>query len=64
MQEGVVKWFDERKGYGFIESEGKDYFCHISAIHGNPEPLKEGDRVTFEPLETPKGLSATDVTRE
>jgi CspA family cold shock protein len=58
---GTVKWFSERNGYGFIQGEdGKDYFVHHSAV---PEGLvlKEGDAVTFEPVETDRGVQAQKV---
>lgn len=61
--EGTVKWFDERKGYGFITSEnGTDVFVHFSAIQ---EPgfktLNEGQRVKFEVTEGPRGQQAANV---
>jgi CspA family cold shock protein len=50
MEEGIVKWFDDRKGFGFIEREDdKDVFVHHSAISGSGfKTLTEGDKVTFE----------------
>ena len=64
MASGIVKWFDERKGYGFIEQEdGPDVFVHHSGISGEGfKSLREGDRVTFEIEEGQKGPSAVNVT--
>ena len=63
MSEGKVKWFNEKKGFGFIEQDGeKDLFVHYTAIQGNGfKTLKEGQRVSFEIEETPKGLNAKNV---
>ncbi|MFN4182523.1 MAG: cold shock domain-containing protein [bacterium] len=59
---GVVKWFDSKKGYGFITAEQKDYFVHFTAIQGEGfKTLREGEEVEFEFEQTPKGLSATKV---
>ena len=65
MVKGKVKWFDEKKGYGFIESEtGADVFVHYSSITGDGfRTLNEGDEVEFEVNEGPKGQQATNVTR-
>jgi CspA family cold shock protein len=64
-ESGVVKWFNEQKGYGFISREGgADVFVHYSAIMGNGfKTLKEGEEVTFEVVDGPKGKQAQDVTR-
>ncbi len=64
MVNGTVKWFSERKGYGFIEQEdGPDVFVHHSAINATGfKTLKEGDRVTFDIEEGEKGPSAANVT--
>jgi CspA family cold shock protein len=64
MANGTVKWFNEKKGYGFIEQEdGPDVFVHFSGINGTGfKSLFEGDRVTFTVEEGPKGPSAVDVT--
>jgi len=63
MSEGKVKWFNERKGFGFIESdEGQDVFVHFSAIQDNGfKTLQEGQRVSFDILNGQKGLSAANV---
>jgi len=60
--EGKVKWFNERKGYGFIEGEdGNDYFVHSDAVKsGN---LNDGDPVSFTPAEGDRGKKAEDVTK-
>ncbi|MGE5188565.1 MAG: cold-shock protein [Gemmatimonadota bacterium] len=60
---GKVKWFNETKGYGFIEQDGdKDVFVHYTAIRMDGyRTLKEGQSVEFDLLETPKGLQAAEV---
>ncbi|MBV5303841.1 MAG: cold-shock protein [Chlorobium sp.] len=62
--EGTVKWFNEEKGYGFIEQKGgKDVFVHHSAINGTGrKTLVEGQKVTMEVTQGAKGLQAEDVT--
>lgn len=62
---GRVKWFSERKGYGFIErSNGEDVFVHFSAIRAEGfRTLSEGDLVQFELVETPRGLQAANVVK-
>ena len=64
MLKGTVKWFSDKKGYGFIEQEnGPDVFVHFSGISGDGfKTLAEGDQVTFEIQEGPKGASAVNVT--
>jgi len=64
MANGSVKWFDDRKGYGFIEQEdGADVFVHHSGITGDGfKSLKEGDKVSFDIEEGKKGPSAVNVT--
>ncbi len=63
---GTVKWFNNEKGYGFIEREDNatnDVFVHYSAIQGNGfRRLYEGQRVEFDVEQGPKGLKAKDVT--
>ena len=64
MANGTVKWFSERKGYGFIEQEdGADVFVHHSGINATGfKTLNEGDSVTFEVEQGQKGPSAVNVT--
>ena len=66
MLNGVVKWFNDAKGYGFIAMEdGKDIFVHYSAIEmEGRKTLKEGQQVTFDIGEGPKGPQAANVTAE
>jgi CspA family cold shock protein len=65
MVNGTVKWFNDSKGFGFLEQEsGEDVFVHFSAIEGDGfKSLTEGDRVTFELTRGPKGLQAANVKR-
>jgi len=66
LPQGKVKWFDEAKGYGFIvpNEGGKEVFVHYSTIQGNGfKTLKEGDTVSYELTEGPKGPQATNVTK-
>ena len=62
---GTVKWFNGTKGYGFLEREGgPDVFVHFSAITGDGfKSLAEGQRVTFDVQEGPKGLQAANVQK-
>ena len=63
MANGIVKWFNDQKGFGFIEQEdGPDVFVHHSNINSTGfKSLKEGDHVTFDIEQGPKGPSATNV---
>lgn len=63
MAEGTVKWFNESKGFGFIQQDdGKDVFVHYTAIQGDGfKTLAEGDRVSFEVVEGQKGPAAQNV---
>jgi cold shock protein len=63
MSEGKVKWFNDQKGFGFIEQDGgKDLFVHHTAIMGEGfKTLAEGQRVSFEVEETAKGPKAKNV---
>ncbi len=63
--DGVVKWFNEKKGFGFIQREGgDDVFVHFSAIKSEGfKTLHEGDRVTFEIVDGDKGARAANVLK-
>jgi CspA family cold shock protein len=65
MAEGTVKWFNEKKGYGFIEhDDGTDIFVHFSAINMTGfKVLYEGERVSFEVGEGQKGPAAQNVSK-
>jgi len=64
MANGIVKWFNDRKGFGFIEQEdGADVFVHHSAINADGfKSLNEGDRVSFDIEQGQKGPAAANVT--
>ncbi|MCP4625972.1 MAG: cold-shock protein [bacterium] len=64
MADGTVKWFNDRKGFGFIEQEnGPDVFVHHTAINASGfKTLNEGDRVTFDIEQGQKGPAAANVT--
>ena len=66
MINGTVKWFNESKGYGFISSEkGDDVFVHYSSINSNGfKTLMEGDSVSFDIEEGPKGPKAVNVVKQ
>ena len=67
MATGTVKWFNNAKGFGFIAPQdgGDDVFVHFSAIKSDGyRTLNEGQNVTFEVEQGPKGLQATDVTAD
>ena len=65
MAQGIVKWFNDRKGYGFISQEdGNDVFVHYSSIEAQGfKTLAEGDRVDFEIQETDRGPEAKSVKK-
>ena len=65
MASGTVKWFNEAKGFGFIQQEGgEDVFVHYSAIQGDGfKTLAEGERLEFDIFRGPKGLQAANVRR-
>jgi CspA family cold shock protein len=66
MAQGIIKWFDNKKGFGFIAQDegGQDVFVHFSAIGGEGfKTLDEGDRVEFEVSQSDKGLKASNVIK-
>ncbi|GIX46785.1 MAG: cold-shock protein [Candidatus Tectimicrobiota bacterium] len=65
MAVGRVKWFNNKKGYGFIEQPGgEDVFVHFSVIEGDGfKTLEEGQEVEYDVVRGPKGLQATRVTK-
>jgi len=65
MKEGTVKWFNAKKGFGFIsDAEGNDIFVHFSALNMEGfKVLEDGDKVQFEVVEVEKGPQAANVTK-
>ena len=65
MPKGTVKWFNQKKGYGFITAEdGKEIFVHFSSIQGEGfKTLREGEEVEFEITKDEKGEQATNVVK-
>jgi len=65
VAEGTVKWFSDKKGYGFIEQEGSpDLFVHYTSINASGfKTLSEGERVSFEMADGERGPVATNVTK-
>jgi CspA family cold shock protein len=65
VTQGTVKWFNEAKGFGFIQQEsGADVFVHFSAIQGDGfKSLADGDRVEFDVTQGPKGPAAANVRK-
>jgi len=65
MAEGTVKWFNDAKGFGFIQQDnGPDVFAHFSEIQGNGfKSLAEGERVSFEVTQGQKGPQASKITK-
>ncbi len=66
MTEGTVKWFNDSKGFGFITSnDGADVFVHHTSIQGEGfKSLAEGDKVSFDTEQSPKGPRAINVVRQ
>lgn len=65
MAKGIVKFFDNKKGYGFINADQTDYFVHFSSIISDEDykRLSEGDKVSFEIIDQPRGPSAINVEK-
>lgn len=66
MATGTVKWFSSKRGYGFIEMDGNDYYVHQDAILGTGyyKSLDEGETVKFDIRRGPRGAQAQDVIRQ
>ena len=65
MQTGIIKWFDAKKGYGFIKTdEGNEVFLHFSALKMDGfKTIEDGTRVQFDLIDGPKGKQADSVTK-
>ncbi len=65
MPEGIVKWFNGKKGFGFIQNQdGPDIYVHFSDVTGDqPKELKEGDKVTYDIVQGEMGPKAAQVVR-
>ena len=66
MAEGIIKWFSDQKGYGFVtpDGSGKDVFVHFSALQGEGfKTLAEGQRISFDITQGPKGDQAANVVK-
>jgi CspA family cold shock protein len=62
MKQGIVKWFNNEKGFGFIQCEGKDYFAHYKEIRKDGyKQLAPDEAVSFVPGKSPKGDTATSI---
>ena len=62
--QGVVKWFNNRRGYGFIDGNGEDVFVHYRSITGDGyKSLNEGQQVEYTPVKSDKGIQAEDVVK-
>lgn len=63
MKEGTVKWYDKKKGYGFISSsDGNEIFVHYTSLSNQTSPLSDGDSVKFDIVDGEKGPRANNVT--
>ncbi len=60
--QGIAKWFSSKRDFGFVTSQGKDYFVHISDVEGKSK-LERGDKVSFEAKETRRGARAIKVKK-
>jgi len=62
MINGIAKWFNASKGFGFVSADNKDYFIHFKEIQTEGfKTLKEGELIRFEPSQSPKGPLATNL---